>query len=52
MKVTWANRNISSLIIIIANKILKSNTDTHLTGLYTAERAAGATAPPPPAKKI
>jgi hypothetical protein len=34
------------MINIIANKILKSN-NTNLTGLYTAQRAAGATAPHP-----
>jgi hypothetical protein len=47
MKVTWDNWNISSLIIIniIVNKV-KHN--THLTGLYTAGRAAGETDPLPP----
>ena len=33
---------------IIANKILKVKHNTHLTWLYTVQRAAGATTPPPP----
>jgi hypothetical protein len=35
------------IINIIANRILKSNIIQIYYGLYTARRAAGATAPPP-----